>query len=282
MSMSSVGWGLVLSAVVASLSACGDDDMATPAKSANSGATAAGMQAASSGRGARDANMSVGGMAGKPVVNSGGRGSGKPVENGGGGGTGQSDVDGSVAPEPGQLKPSERILGQTCSASTEQKACAQCDDTHCCETRAALRASPAALAYSECVLTCWDDPSTIVIDTDAGISGPLSCEEHCDSVHHDGVALWAENLACREQYCIESCSGTPASDCDRCISDRCAAEETDLVGSAAGTLFLGCISTCSFDDSFCQNICRARYPTVAPDFAAVSDCMIAKCPVCTR
>lgn len=142
--------------------------------------------------------------------------------------------DGATAPFP---------LGQTCApVSVPTDACAECSQSNCCDTLAALKAFPDANDLATCVgaKTC---------DT--------ACEDACFAKYPAPTQALLDHAACKTYRCTGTCTSAPDT-CTRCTNAKCLPESLACDRSKECFLYTGCAAACV--DQTCVDACGTKYP----------------------
>lgn len=160
-------------------------------------------------------------------------------------------------------------------------------------SHANCQANPDCTGYLNCILPCSmvqaDAGSPEGGSADAGVgddgaaalSGPAACEAACAQQFPTGRRDWAPLSACVIVECggQSQCDGSETP-CLQCITQQCAQEYVDYVGTADGVALAFCIDSCAPTDVNCETVCYEQFPDVLPVVSAVDQCALQMCAAC--
>lgn len=173
-------------------------------------------------------------------------------------------VDSSVADAADAALPYP--LGQSCAPvtlpeGTEEKACSECSQSRCCDSRAALVAFSDAQDLATCV---------------GASSCDSRCEEACFAKYPRPAQALLDHGVCKTYLC-ESCRAKKLTACETCIQERCTTEDLACSRSAGCFVVSGCVAGCSGDKA-CIQKCQEDFPAALPLLASLTSCFTARCP----
>lgn len=167
-----------------------------------------------------------------------------------------SDAAADAAPFP---------LGQSCAPvtlpeGTEEKACSECSQSRCCDTRNTLIAFPDAADLAACLA-----PKTC----------DSTCEAACFAKYPKPAQALLDHGACKTYRCTGICTDAPDA-CATCLNDKCLNESLACDRSKDCFLAAGCIAECPTKNAACLDACFAKYPARA-EVGALDLCKSSRC-----
>lgn len=156
-------------------------------------------------------------------------------------------------------------LGQSCEPvtlpeGTEEKACSECSQSRCCDSRKTLIAFPDAADLAACLApkTCDSD-----------------CEAACFAKYPAPAQALLDHGACKTYRCTGICTDPPDT-CQACLNDKCLKESLACDRSKDCFLAAGCIGACPTKNAACVDACFAKFPARA-EVGALDVCKSARC-----
>lgn len=162
--------------------------------------------------------------------------------------------DGATLPFP---------LNQTCEPvtlpeGTVDKACSECSQSKCCDSRKALVAFADADALATCIGAATTDDE----------------EAACFTKYPAPAQALLDHGACKSYRCTGICTDPPKA-CAACTNEKCLVESLACDRSKDCFLFTGCSGACK--NQACIDACGTKYPAgrdVATPFAT---CSLTRC-----
>jgi hypothetical protein len=164
-------------------------------------------------------------------------------------------ADGDAKPYP---------LNQVCApvtlpVGTEDKACSECSQSNCCDTRARL----IAFADAQALASCVGDPACDAV-----------CESACFAKYPAPAQALLDHGACKQYLCQGSCISS-VNACGRCLADKCLAESLACDLDSGCFVLVSCSKACATQE--CRDACLVQYPAARDKFTRTLTCSLTRC-----
>lgn len=157
-------------------------------------------------------------------------------------------------------------LTQTCAQPTDAgNACSQCNQTHCCQSRAKVLPSSVD-PLIDCMALCASD-------------GGTKPEDDCQKKCLDGdpnQTIYLEQLACLTHHCSVEC-GNGGDPCLSCLTAQCPLESLACTLTPDCFYMTGCVSECASGDAACTEACYKKHAAAKTVIDNQSLCAQARC-----
>ncbi|NOU26858.1 MAG: hypothetical protein HOO96_03035 [Polyangiaceae bacterium] len=162
--------------------------------------------------------------------------------------------DGATLPFP---------LNQTCQAvtlpdGTEDKACAECSQSKCCDSLKAVTAFADAATLAKCIHDATTDDE----------------EAACFTKYPAPTQALLDHGACKSYRCTGICTDPPTA-CAACTNEKCLVESLACDRSKDCYLFSSCSGACK--NQACIDACGTKYPAGRDIATPFTTCSLTRC-----
>ncbi len=180
---------------------------------------------------------------------------------------------GPVVADAGLSPLADKLLNQVCAPGTNADACTRCQESKCCDTRAACVGNPACKpGLTECLLGCSAMPEE---------SAKHRCSIACYEKDLKAAAELGGLLACIIAKCPSASECGPHDACSLCASERCASYYAECRATPECELISKCrLAECPPPGAVtaeCTQRCEARYPGGARLARDEEVCLLLSC-----
>ncbi len=159
-------------------------------------------------------------------------------------------------PDAGLSPLADKILNQVCAPGTHADACKRCQESRCCDTRAACEQDPACLpTLVDCINICTAMPDG---------SAKHRCGIACYEKDLKATAELGSLVACMIARCPSASECGPNGACSACSNAKCASYYAECRATPECQLIGKCLlAECPPPGTItpeCTQRCEARYP----------------------
>lgn len=154
-------------------------------------------------------------------------------------------------------------LNSTCAPVTVADACSSCTQSHCCDVRTTVLATPN-----------YQDLSNCLSPPDGGTCD-ANCEQACFAQYPGATQPVLDYGVCRGHYCGVECEDYTKPTCDACIVAKCTSEDVACHRSKECFVLEDCVQACGRDGA-CIEACTKTYPGAAL-LSPLTTCILTQC-----